>query len=400
MGGIEGVTNTLGAKLPGGVASQLFNVPSRVQGVVTGIGLNAGLGMAGREATGKVLENAGYTKEAEGYKWNDPTGLALDVGMGAVFGGLHQHIINHPDATTAHTDAALTINDANALQHPEGIEPTSIEAANELHKGMTSAVHALANDEPVTSAITTERFTAPEDLIALAGNKMSREDRQNLEQQRSDLEYKVKQLDEGDYTDLAREKIAERQAEIDANRDMTRIPARRLAAERKANEADSLILAEGLKAQDAQPHHDSLARINDVLTQDDTFRKAEADISRLENEHLANQGYAKTQAPTIDLSEHPLELPIERTIKAIEQDKTEPLPINEGDTPEVNQAREILQRKVKPIKEPVPPKAFEETHIEIDNGRGGKGTKPASEVLSHVRDKIKAYEAFIKCVRG
>lgn len=48
----------------------------------------------------------------------------------------------------------------------------------------------------------------------------------------------------------------------------------------------------------------------------------------------------------------------------------------------------------------ISPQFMVETMIEIDDGEGNKAKTPAAELLAHVREKIKAYEGFINCVRG
>lgn len=292
LGTVDGLMGAALTAAPMGVASKAIKLPARVQGGISGIGLGAGLGAIGETANQQVLESAGYPEEAKLRDWADPQTLGLNAAFGLVFGAWHPKILS------SHKDALLTVNEAHAIQNPDGLSATHPAANNALVDNMNSAVHALANDKPVTSALNISRKPdIPEELIALAGERMSRGERQPLEQQRADLEFKLKQIEEGDYMQQGIDRATEQQALLDADNQGRlvitgrRVPARKLADQRKKSQEAATALGEEVRTEDAQPLRDSLNRLNETLGKDDQHRAAHAEISRLEQQHLLDNGF-------------------------------------------------------------------------------------------------------------
>ena len=326
LGTVRGLTAKYFMTVPVGLASKALPIANRLQGAVSGAAIGTGIGSVSETATQQVLVNSGYPEEAKQHDWSNPQSLALNAAFGAAFGAWHPKILS------SHKDALLTANEANAIEHPDGLSATNPAANNALVDGMNSAVHALANGEPVTSSLNlTRRPEIDPELIALAGERLSRGERQPLEQQKADLEYKLKQIEEGDYSQqgqaLANEQLSQWDTDQAARQQHSfwaasdtppaeppatkqrRIPARKQAALLKAETesaqrqieaeqaerqviADSAVeLGERVRAQDAQPHRDALDRLNELLAKDDEHRAAHAEISRLEQEHLLANGF-------------------------------------------------------------------------------------------------------------
>jgi hypothetical protein len=108
---------------------------------------------------------------------------------------------------------------------------------------------------------------------------------------------KLKQIEDSDYTQQGLDSAAEHQALLDADnagRLATtghREPARKLADQRKAMQESATALGEAVRQEDMQPHHDSLSRLNEMLAKDDEARAAHSEISRLEQQHLLDNGF-------------------------------------------------------------------------------------------------------------
>ena len=288
LGTVDAVENLAFTKLPVGFASKALPLPKWLQGSISGAGIGVGLGSVGELANQAILNRDGYSEEANQHDWSNSMSLVLSAAFGAAFGSLHPHVL------PSHQDAILTANDAQAIQSPDGLEPTNPKSASDMANGMNKAVTDLVNGDPITSFIpVSEKPNIPDDLIALAGNKMSRGDRKPLEQEKKDIEYKLKQIEEGDYTQQSLDLANEQQAKIDAENAGKRIPARKLADQRKANLETANDLAESLRQKDAQPHKDALDRINEILAKDDEARAAHSEISRIEQQHLLDNGFIK-----------------------------------------------------------------------------------------------------------
>lgn len=327
LGTVDFALNKAFTSLPVGLATKSLPLPKWLQGSISGAGIGAGLTAGGEAANQAILNRDGYPKEAQQHDWSNPATLGLGAAFAAVFGGLHPHVL------PSHQDALLTVNDAHAIQNPDGLEPTHPKAAHDMVEGMNQAIEQLYNGEPVTSFIpVSSQPDIPENLIALAGNRLSRGERKPLDQQKKDLEYKLKQIEEGDYTqhglDLANEQLTQFDTDLAARQQHTfwetpsepvidnprRLPARKLAAQRKTEQAaqqaqaeaestqrqaiiDSASeLSENARKQDAQPHQEKLDRLNKLLAKDDEARAAHAEISRIEQQHLLDNGFIRNPA--------------------------------------------------------------------------------------------------------
>ena len=291
-----GAVDALAAKaymtVPLGFASKALPIATRLQGAITGAGIGDVIGSASEMANESVLNSAGYPEEAKQHDWSNPATLALNAAFGAVFGGLHPHVL------PSHQDAVLTAMDAHAIENPDSLSATNPASNNALVDGMNQSVRELVDGVPITSSIRfTEKPEIPADLLALAGERMSRGERQPLEQQKADLEYKLKQIEEGDYAQQGQDLAVEQQALLDADNQGRaaitgrRIPARKLADQRKATQETAMTLGESVRSEDAQPHLDSLSRLNEILAKDDEHRAAHAEISRIEQQHLLDNGF-------------------------------------------------------------------------------------------------------------
>ena len=287
-----GAVDALAAKaymtVPLGFASKALPIATRLQGAATGAVIGAGIGSASEMANESVLKADGYPEEAKQHDWSNPATLALNAAFGAVFGGLHPHVL------PSHQDAVLTAMDAHAIENPDSLSATNPASNNALVDGMNQSVRELVDGIPITSSIRfTEKPEIPADLLGLAGERMSRGERQHLEQQKDDLEYKLKQIEEGDYAQQGMDLANEQQVKTDAENSGRRISARKLADQRKANLETANDLGEGVRSEDAQPHLDSLSRLLAKLAKDDEHRAAHAEISRIEQQHLSDNGFIK-----------------------------------------------------------------------------------------------------------
>jgi hypothetical protein len=268
-----GAVDALAAKaymtVPLGFASKALPIATRLQGAATGAVIGAGIGSASEMANESVLKADGYPEEAKQHDWSNPTTLALNAAFGAVFGGIHPHVL------PSHQDAVLTAMDAHAIENPDSLSATNPASNNALVDGMNQSVRELVGGVPITSSIRfTEKPEIPSDLLGLAGERMSRGERQSLEQQKADLEYKLKQIEEGD-------------------------------------------LGDGVRLEDALPHQDSLGRLNEILAKDDIYQSAHAEMSRIEQQHLSDNGFIRN--PAIELLQKQIDHEISQLNDAYDQ---------------------------------------------------------------------------------
>ena len=252
LGTITGVTNAVGVAMPAAFGKTL------TQRVATGAGTNVLMGAAADEARKAALQD--YPAEAAQYSWDDPKARAVDAVLGAAFGGL-AHVTARVNPSDV--DAALTVNEAARIDRstPEPGQETA-------HVGqLFRAIDQVINGEPVTAALPVNGDIHV-DLIAMAGNRLSRGERQALDTQIADIEYKMSVMDQQPaYT---------KQDFIDqARAENPRMPARKVAdiAEQKAAEAQ------------AESRVDIEAMRSRLLAQrdaDNAAREAYAEISRIE----------------------------------------------------------------------------------------------------------------------
>lgn len=280
FGAVTGLTNTIGVAAPAALpVSQVLKVPALAQRIVTGAATNAALGIPERYAKHQILAEAGYQDQAEQYRWNDATALAIDAALGAGFGALA-----HVHAKPSDIDAALTANQARSIDDKAPGLPANPAVANAHVETFYRAMDHLLNDEPATAALPlSERPDYAPDLIALAGNRMSRGDRQALERQQADLEYKLNRFD----NEAAASGYTKADFIEQARAEQPRAPARKVAAlaERMASTA---------RQNDRADLQILLNTIGEKLTRDDEYRAAHAELSRIEQGHLRENGFIRS----------------------------------------------------------------------------------------------------------
>lgn len=140
---IDAATMGIGAVLPAAkFVKPLFGDLS------IAVGANVALGMAGRGATGKLLESNGYHSQAAQYKVMDGTALATDAIMGLAFFGIGRANFRRP--TARQVDAALTerTNQHADVETAPGapIDPKSAMAHQDAVRAVISQ---LQRGEPV-----------------------------------------------------------------------------------------------------------------------------------------------------------------------------------------------------------------------------------------------------------
>lgn len=215
--------------------------------------------------------------------------MAIDAVLGGGFGALA-----HVHAKLSDIDATLTANEARSIDgKAPGLSATP-EAANAHVETLYRAMDSLLNDEPATVALSlSERPGFSPELIALAGNRMSRGDRLTLEQQRADIEYKLNRFDNeallSGYT---------KQDFIDqARAEQPRAPARKVAAL-----ADEMVL--NAKQNDrADLQTVLLDTIHHRLSRDDEYRAAYAELSRIEQGYWRENGFIRSAPDEVATAE-------------------------------------------------------------------------------------------------
>ena len=277
-GVIDAATVGVGALLP----AARFVGPLLGDAAVA-VGANVGLGMAGRGATGALLESNGYHLQAEQYKAMDGTAILTDAVLGAAFFGIGRAGMRRP--TTEHIDAALT---ERTIQHADidtapgaPINPRSAVAHQDA---LRTAIDQIQRGEPVVlpESIHSAQFlrtveessvVAPPRDVALATARQDLEPRlrMELEQEAAGILPNVKDVKaelaavsrslEGlDDTFRARAKEFQQQGQS------------RKRAEQSARRA---IEAERLELSDQQ------ASLNDALGGNRTAEQARADLNAL-----------------------------------------------------------------------------------------------------------------------
>lgn len=151
VGGIQGASMAVCIKLP-------YLGQSLASRVLSGAGGNLVQGTAGALASSEVLKAEGYARQAESYNPWDLRARALDVMLGAAFGGL-AHIgakgqaqDTPPPKLTPTEEAALLV--ANQARHLEDVTPQgrpATDADATLHAdAMRQALDQVLRGEPVT----------------------------------------------------------------------------------------------------------------------------------------------------------------------------------------------------------------------------------------------------------
>lgn len=149
VGGIQGASMAVGLKLP-------YLGQTLATRVLSGAGGNLVQGTAGALASSEVLKAEGYDKQAEQFNPWDLRARALDVMLGAAFGGL-AHIdakgkLQEPPKLTPTDEAALLV--ANQARHLEDVTPQgrpATDADATMHAdAMRRAVDQVLRGEQVT----------------------------------------------------------------------------------------------------------------------------------------------------------------------------------------------------------------------------------------------------------
>ena len=323
-GAVSGVANAAGFMIAPALGA------TRAASAAWGAGSNIALNVAEIAGIHTLLNHANYKSIAAQYQPLDPTNIIVSGLLGSAFGAAFHKGKVDPVLTPDEHAAALTMNEAytrnnDTLTHPDDVNSLSAAtdaqalARQQLDGGEMVSV---ADGINIDHATVKDRIASiSDDLMSIAGNRMTRGERLLLEQQKSDLEYKLKQIEDSDYTQQGLDSAAEHQALLDADnagRLATtghREPARKLADQRKAMQESATALGEAVRQEDMQPHHDSLSRLNEMLVKDDEARAAHSEISRLEQQHLLDNGFIQ----------HPEVKPLYEAIKPINQAPTQTL---------------------------------------------------------------------------
>jgi len=289
FGATTGLTNAIGIAAPAALpVSTALKVPALAQRVVTGAATNVALGIPERYAKHQILAEAGYSEQAEQYRWNDATALAIDATLGAGFGALA-----HVHAKPSDIDAALTANEARSIDGKAPGLPATPAAANAHAETFYRAMDSVLNDEPVAAGLSlTQRPEFSPELIALAGNRMDRGDRQTLERQKVDIEYKLASFDDG----AALSGYTKQDFIGQARAEQPRIPARKVAAIAEQMAMDA-------KQSDRANLQAVLDTINHKLARDDEYRAAYAELSRIEQGYWRDHGFARNVRDEVDTVE-------------------------------------------------------------------------------------------------
>ena len=158
------VGRTLAAKMASGVAGNI--VPNTLQSA----------------ATAGVLTAAGAPEQANGFDWADPTARALDVLMGAAFGGAAHYMTKMGERKFTLTDdqknALLVANQARHLERAADLTATTAESTAHV-AAMRQSVDQLLRGEPVTTAepipphIAAETAEIQDELVKNAPEQMA-----------------------------------------------------------------------------------------------------------------------------------------------------------------------------------------------------------------------------------
>lgn len=280
FGAVTGLTNAIGVAAPAALpVSPVLKVPALAQRITTGAVTNTALGIPERYAKHQILAEAGYQDQAEQYRWNDATAMAIDAVLGGGFGALA-----HVQAKPSTIDAALAANESRSIDDKAPGLPATPEAANTHVEALYHAMDSLLNDETVKAALPLSgRPEFSPDLIALAGNRMSRGDRLALEQQKADIEYKLNRFDnEAVLSGYSKQDFIEQ-----ARAEQPRAPARKVAA--LAEE-----MALNAKQNDRADLQTVMDTIHHKLTRDDEYRAAHAELSRVEQGYWRENGFIRS----------------------------------------------------------------------------------------------------------
>lgn len=242
-----------------------------IQRLLTGAASNLLFNEVDMQARIKVLENAGYQEEADQYRAHLGTSRTIAGIMGFGFGAWA-----HFSARPSEVDAALTLNEARRIDDSAPGLPTDAAAANAHYSALRDSLTALENGEEVTARVDSSRFipdpvreAADADLLVMAGNRLTREDRQRLEYEKADLEFKLKQFDEqANASGYTKQDFIEQ-----ARSENPKAPARKIAKIAEQLAADA-------KVNDRSDRQSMLERVNRQLENDAQAREMFGEIDR------------------------------------------------------------------------------------------------------------------------
>lgn len=151
VGVVEGVTQGMAPLIP---VSAPGSMATRI---LTGGGINVGIGAAQRGATAKILDANGYKEMADQYHMLDTMQMFTDFTIGGMFGALHTH--GHGEPLPSQVDAALAANNIHQLEldSAPGI-PVDLATRNAHVDAMTLAAEQLSRDERVNVALPEANF--------------------------------------------------------------------------------------------------------------------------------------------------------------------------------------------------------------------------------------------------
>ena len=133
--GLSGTTMALGAMAPAYVGNTL------TKQLMSGVGINAGLGMIERSGTSKILDDGGYSKMAEHYKALDAEAVLADTLLGAFFPLAGRAV--SAVFKTEHLDAAMATEHRIAEEIREPGLHTSLENLNQYQSILSEADRQL-----------------------------------------------------------------------------------------------------------------------------------------------------------------------------------------------------------------------------------------------------------------
>lgn len=139
---VDAVTTGAGVLLPG---SNI--VKGKAADALLTIGGNVLLGVTGRAANRKILENGGYTKQAQQHDPLDPVAIATDVLLGGGFWGLSRFTHSRAEAQMQGSESDAVRTKLNGQHYAEGSAPgtPADPASAHIHaENMEESILALA----------------------------------------------------------------------------------------------------------------------------------------------------------------------------------------------------------------------------------------------------------------
>lgn len=179
----QGAANAAGMALPAGVGGRLLTR------LASGVAINTGFGAANRFAVSETLEDNGYSDLAKQYQVWDKQALLVDGVLGAAFGGLY-HWTAGREAGRAGDDA-LPPDEQQAVNTESQINNDSEQSLTDSSVPVEQQAINTQSAPGATAEPTYESRVA--ELQDMAGQLMSRGDRQALAKEVNDLQYQYDQ---------------------------------------------------------------------------------------------------------------------------------------------------------------------------------------------------------------